>query len=172
MIAKITGHVRKKAQGNVGTELPRGDSRIDLPSDRRSNSQVVGLVPDCGTHDVETSRCNDRCHVVGLCQRRSGPVEPYMEMDLGMNGAPPLLAHGSDNDWSTKCDLIINPLGLETGGECDSVPARTSWTNAFGRGNGSGAGMTIGYDWGVVKLELEYRYRSTTYDDRSDTTFR
>ncbi len=93
----------------------------------------------------------------------------YMEMDLGMTAAPALVAHGSDNDWSTKCDLIVNPLGLETGGECDSVPPRTSWTNAFGRGNGIGAGMAIGHDWGAVRLEVEYRYRSKAYDDRSDT---
>ena len=33
-------------------------------------------------------------------------------MDLGAALAPPLTAHGSDNDWGTKCDLIINPLGL------------------------------------------------------------
>ena len=106
---------------------------------------------------------------LGCASGAAAQSNRYMAMDLGMNSAPPLLAHGSDNDWSTKCDLIINPLGLEAGGECDSVPARTSWTNAFGRGNGSGAGMAIGYDWGVVRLELEYRYRSTTYDDRSDT---
>ena len=90
-------------------------------------------------------------------------------MDLGMNAAPSLVAHGSDNDWGTKCDLIINPLGLETGGECDVVPPPTSWTNAFGGGNGIRTGMAFGYDRGAVRLELEYFYRSTTYDGRSDT---
>ena len=93
----------------------------------------------------------------------------YIEMELGMNAAPALVAHGSDNDWGTKCDLIINPLGLETGGECAVAPPLTSWTNAFGRGNGTRAGLAIGYDWGAFRLELEYFYRSTAYDDRSDT---
>ncbi|MDD9996442.1 MAG: outer membrane beta-barrel protein [Rhodospirillaceae bacterium] len=106
---------------------------------------------------------------LGCVTNAAAQPNRYIEMGLGMNAAPPLVAHGSDNDWSTKCDLIINPLGLETGGECDSAPPRTSWTNAFGRGNGFGAGMAIGYDWGAVRLELEYLYRSTAYDDRSDT---
>ena len=106
---------------------------------------------------------------LGCINRAAAQSKRYIEMGLGMNAAPPLVAHGSDNDWSTKCDLIINPLGLETGGECDSAPPSTSWINAFGRGNGFGAGMAIGYDWGAVRLELEYLYRSTAYDDRSDT---
>ena len=78
---------------------------------------------------------------MGCVSGASAQSNRYIEMGLGVNAAPPLVAHGSDNDWSTKCDLIINPLGLETGGECDSTPPRTSWTNAFGRGNGFGAGM-------------------------------
>lgn len=93
----------------------------------------------------------------------------YIQMDLGMNAASPLAAHGSDNDWGTRCDLIINPLGLETGSECDATPPLTSWTNSFGDGNGIRAGMAFGYDWGAVRLELEYAYRATAYDDRADT---
>ena len=46
----------------------------------------------------------------------------YLQMDMGAAMAPPLTVDGSDNDWSTKCDLIINPLGLETGSECDAAP--------------------------------------------------
>ena len=93
----------------------------------------------------------------------------YIEMDLGMNAAPALTARGSDNDWSTKCDLIINPSGLETGGACGSAPPRSSWTNAFGGGGGFGAGIAAGFGWAAVRVELEYRYRSTAHDDRSDT---
>ena len=93
----------------------------------------------------------------------------YIELGLGAHAAPPLSAQGADNDWGTKCDLIINPLGVEAGGECGSRPPPTSWTNTFGRGKGTAAGIAIGRDWGAIRLELEYAIRSTTYDDRADT---
>lgn len=93
----------------------------------------------------------------------------YIELGIGLHAAPPLAAHGSDNDWGTKCDLLINPLALETGRECDSVPPLTSWSNAFGRGAGTTAGIAIGQDFGSLRLELELFHRNTTYDDRQDT---
>ena len=93
----------------------------------------------------------------------------YFQLGLGLNVAPSLLAHGSDNDWGTKCDLIINPLGLETGGECGMAPPRTSWTNGFGGGNGILGGLAIGYDWGSLRLELEFLHRSAAHEERSDT---
>lgn len=93
----------------------------------------------------------------------------YIQMGFGMNAAPELAGHGADNDWGTRCDLIINPLGLETGSECDQTPAITSWTNEFGSGNGLQASLAAGYDWGAVRLELEYFHRGTNYEDRADT---
>ena len=75
---------------------------------------------------------------------------------------------GTDNDWSTKCDRIINPDGLEVTDECDSVPAPTEWENAFGGGSGIGSSLTLGYRWGAFRIEGEYFHRSTTYDERSD----
>ena len=93
----------------------------------------------------------------------------YLQTDLGIAVAPPLTVHGSDNDWGTKCDLIINPHGLETAGECDVAPPRTSWTNALGGGSGITAGFAAGYDWGGFRLEGEYLHRITSYDDRADT---
>ena len=103
------------------------------------------------------------------CVAASGSPGTYLELDIGVHAAPALAAHGSDNDWGTKCDLLINPLGLETGGECDSVPPRTSWSNAFGSGHGTVAGVAVGNDWGALRLELEVFHRGTTYDDRQDT---
>ncbi len=94
--------------------------------------------------------------------------QTYFRMGLGIDVAQALAVHGSDNDWGTKCDLIINPLGVETGGECDSAPPRTSWTNEFDGGDGVGAGLAFGYDWGRVRLEGEYVNRLATHDDRSD----
>ena len=97
-----------------------------------------------------------------------GQTGPYIQMDLGTNVAPPLTLHGSDNDWGTKCDLIINPLGIETAGECDTDPPLTSWTNAFDGAAGIRAGVALGYDWGAVRVEGEYFHRVTTYGDQSD----
>lgn len=92
----------------------------------------------------------------------------YIQMDMGATLAPQLKVDGSDNDWSTKCDLIINPLGLETGGECDTVPPRTSWTNEFEGAAGTSAEFGLGYDWGSIRLEGEYLNRTTAYDTQSD----
>lgn len=74
---------------------------------------------------------------------------PYIRLGVGTALAPPLAVHGSDDDWSTKCDLIINPRAVEVAaGECDAAPPRSSWTNAFGGGGGVGTGIALGYDWG------------------------
>lgn len=97
-----------------------------------------------------------------------GQTGPYIEMALGTSVAPPFTAHGSDNDWGTKCDLIINPLGTESDDECDVAPPLTSWTNEFDGGAGLWTGVALGYDWGPVRLEGEYFRRVTTYGDESD----
>ena len=109
--------------------------------------------------------------IVGLvwAHAAAAGTSSYVEVGLGAHAAPPLAAHGADNDWSTKCDLIINPGGLETGGECDAPPPPTSWTNEFDRGSGTAAGVAIGHDWGSLRLEVELSHRNTAYDDRSDT---
>ena len=91
---------------------------------------------------------------------------PYIQMDLGAAIAPPLAVQGSDNDWSTKCDLIINPRGVETAaGECAAAPPPSAWTNEFDGGTGVSAGIAFGYDWGTFRLEGEYFHRVTVYDD-------
>ncbi len=97
-----------------------------------------------------------------------GQSGPYIRMDLGTSVAAPLTVHGSDNDWGTKCDLIINPLGVEAAGECDATPPLTSWTNEFDGGAGIRSGVALGYDWGPVRLEGEYIHGVTNHDDRSD----
>ena len=104
---------------------------------------------------------------VGATEVR-GQTGPYIQMDLGTSAAAALTVHGSDNDWGTKCDLIINPLGLEAAGECDVDPPLMSWTNEFDGGAGIRAGVALGYDWGAVRLEGEYFRRVTVYDDQSD----
>ena len=106
--------------------------------------------------------------LIGSVNAAEAQTGPYIQMDVGMNVAPPLGVRGSDNDWGTRCDLIINPRGVEAGSECDAQPSLTSWTNEFGGGSGIRAGFALGYDWGAVRLEGEYFHRVTAYNDRSD----
>ena len=53
----------------------------------------------------------------------------YLEMDLGVAVAPGMEVAGSDNDWSTVCDKIINPDEKEAGDGCKVQPPPSSWTN-------------------------------------------
>lgn len=39
---------------------------------------------------------------IGCVSGAAAQSNRYIEMGLGVNGAPPLVAHGSDNDWSTR----------------------------------------------------------------------
>ncbi len=93
---------------------------------------------------------------------------PYVQMGLGAALAPPLTVHGSDDDWGTRCDLIINPSGLEVGNECDAAPPRSSWTNDFDGGSGIAASLAFGYDRGQVRIEIEYFHRGTVFGDSDD----
>ena len=106
--------------------------------------------------------------LLGFYSHALGQDGPYIRMGLGIAIAPAMDVRGTDNDWGTKCDRIINPDGLEVTDECDSVPAPTEWENAFGGGSGIGSGLALGYRWGAFRIEGEYFHRSTTYDERSD----
>ncbi|MYI75595.1 MAG: P44/Msp2 family outer membrane protein, partial [Acidobacteria bacterium] len=103
------------------------------------------------------------------CNQAAAQTGPYIQMDLGLAVAPPLAVHGSNNDWGTKCDLLINPLGVEVGNECDTAPPRAAWLNELGGAPGIRTGFAVGYDWGAVRLEAEYFHRLTPYNERTDT---
>ena len=111
--------------------------------------------------------------IVAVLLGASGPAAaqtgPYIQMDLGLAVAPPLAARGSNNDWGTKCDLVLNPRGLEVGGECDAAPPRAAWLNELGGASGIRTGFAVGYDWGAVRLEAEYFHRVAAYNERTDT---
>ena len=92
----------------------------------------------------------------------------YLQMDMGINVAPGIAVDGTDNDWGTKCDLIINPNELEVTNECDVAPPPSEWLHEFGGGTGIRSALAVGYRFGALRLEGEYFYRVTTYDDRSD----
>ncbi len=93
----------------------------------------------------------------------------YVRSDLGIVLSPSLRLEGVDNDWGTRCDLIINPAGVEAGTECDTPPPPTAWSNTSGATQGFAAGMAIGYGWSSLRIEGEYRFRMTSYHDYSPT---
>ena len=96
-------------------------------------------------------------------------AQPYMGSELGFTLVPALRLVGTDNDWGTRCDLLINPDGLETGAECDTPPPPTEWTNESGRAKGIAAGLVAGYRFGRYRAEVEYRYRAASHHDYAPT---
>lgn len=96
-------------------------------------------------------------------------AQPYVGSELGLALAPALRLVGTDNDWGTRCDLLINPDGLETGAECETPPPLTEWTNESGRATGIAAGLAVGYRFGRYRVEVEYRFRAAAYHDYMPT---
>ena len=93
----------------------------------------------------------------------------YIGTDLGITIAPGMNVNGTDNDWSTKCDLITNPTQAEIGDGCTSAPPPTSWSNEVDGSRGMLAALAVGYRRGHLRVEGEYFYRTTSYDDYSPT---
>ena len=98
----------------------------------------------------------------------------YWGVDLGLAVAPGLDVNVMDNDFGTRCDKIINPDQIAYPGE--SVPesacpasAGDRWSNELGGGTGILAGLALGYRLGSFRVEGEYFYRGTTYDDESNS---
>ena len=101
---------------------------------------------------------------------RLGATRGFHHGLLGLAAAPGLDFTGADNDWATKCDLVINPNLVEVTSECDAPPAPATWSNAFGGGTGIRAGAAFGYRLGAIRIEGEYFQRVTVFDERSDIT--
>ena len=103
----------------------------------------------------------------------AGPVSAqhglYVGMELGWAVGSKMGVTGTNNDWSTRCDRIINPTGAETGDECATPPPLPLWVNEIGRGYGTLTAFSLGYRWGGFRVEGEYLYRATAYDQRSVT---
>ena len=95
----------------------------------------------------------------------------YLQVNAGFNLAPGVAIDGTDNDWGTKCDLIINPDAAEViGDECAAAPPPSEWSNTFGGTPGSSAGVALGYRFGALRIAAEYFYRTVIYDARSGDT--
>lgn len=89
----------------------------------------------------------------------------YFRIDAGDTGTGSIRVDGSDNDWGTRCDRIINPLELEVGTECDQPPPPGEWTQEFGGGDGLHSGLAIGYRWDRIRFEVEFSDFNLVYDE-------
>ncbi len=103
----------------------------------------------------------------------------YFSSELGMNFGASLSLSGSSNDRASVCDGYINPQYDQVEGSTGyenyncTGPNRGStggWSNGFGADEGMLYGVAIGYALrdSQFRVELEYFYRDTGYDEISD----
>ena len=102
----------------------------------------------------------------------------YVSGDLGINIASGLDTTGTSNDRASWCDEYINPRYNEyerCTGPDRSVGGR--WENEFDGATGILAGAAAGYSFagqnpngplGGLRVELEYFYRQSNYDQTAD----
>lgn len=117
----------------------------------------------------------------------------YVSGDIGANFASGLDTTGTSNDRPSVCDEYINPgfdqvegsTAVDSGGKPYSTynctgPNRGSgsgWQNKFDGATGILAGAAVGYSfsgqpqnspWGGLRVEVEYFYRQSNYDQTSE----
>ena len=119
----------------------------------------------------------------GLVQAGSGF---YVSGDIGANFASGMEFEGDSNDVASHCDALINPrlTGCRQPGHPDKPEGDFRYTNTFipdwavdfDRGQGILAGAAVGYSFanqnpngplGGFRVELEYFYRQSKYDQKS-----
>ena len=103
----------------------------------------------------------------------------YASSELGLNFGQSLETTGASNDRASVCDGYINPQYARV----ESVPgyqgfnctgpnrgATSGWNNSFGSDTGIFFGAALGYrmESSRYRIELEYFYRDTGYDEISD----
>ena len=106
----------------------------------------------------------------------------YVSSEIGANFASGIDTTGFSNDRATVCDEFINPDFREvppTVANCTG-PGRgvgDDWKNDFDGATGILTGAAVGYSfsetysdrpWGGLRVELEYFYRESKYDEASD----
>lgn len=101
----------------------------------------------------------------------------YVSTELGMNFGSSMDLIGFSSDRPTVCDGYINPryaTVTQTPGyeeyNCTGPNRGDGWDNRFGSDEGILFGTAIGYrvPGSRLRLELEYFYRDTGYDEISD----
>lgn len=117
----------------------------------------------------------------------------YISSDIGLNVASGIDTTGRSNDRASVCDEYINPMydQVESSTASDSSGkaysdynctgsnrgATGDWKNSFNNATGILAGAAVGYSFakqnpnsplGGLRVELEYFYRQSKYDQTSD----
>lgn len=104
----------------------------------------------------------------------------YISGDIGGNFASGLGTTGFSNDRASVCDEFINPNYATVPNCTDSNRGGgAGWDNTFDGATGILAGGAIGYSFvghiqnknsplGGLRVELEYFYRQSNYDETSD----
>ena len=104
--------------------------------------------------------------VLGLSAGAEAQEGRYLRMELGRTRNPGITLDGSDNDWSTQCDLLINPDQVEAGDRCATAPPRTSWSHDFAGGGGVIGSLAAGWRLtGNLRIEGEYSFFAATLGD-------
>ncbi|MYB89431.1 MAG: porin family protein [Proteobacteria bacterium] len=120
--------------------------------------------------------------VAGTALGIAAPVQAggfYFSTELGMNFGSSMDMTGQSNDRASVCDGYINPMYAtvtSTPGYEDyncTGPDRGAtgdWQNSFSSDEGVLLGTALGYHVGAspLRIELEYFYRDTDYDQTSD----
>ncbi len=95
----------------------------------------------------------------------------YIGGELGIAVAPGMDIEAWDTDVATQCDKFINNNGsgnylVKPSKNCaQSSRDDFAWLQQFDGGTGILAGAAIGYRMGSFRVEGEYLYRNTTYDE-------
>lgn len=108
----------------------------------------------------------------------------YAGSELGAHAVQALGMRGLSNDRASVCDEFINPqyaTVVQTAGyddhNCTGADRSDNWVNAFGRATGLHASWVLGYRFGTDaagprwrhwRVEAEYFYRTTSYDETVD----
>ena len=88
----------------------------------------------------------------------------YIGSDMGLNVASSLDTVTTTNDLPSRCDQILFGTSALTGSQCVSGG---SFSNSFSGATSFLAGAFAGYKYRDFRLELEYLYRNSNYDDES-----
>ncbi len=106
----------------------------------------------------------------------------YISSDIGLNIASGVETTGYSNDRASVCDEYINPRYAEAHSSSVNCTgpnrgATGDWHNKFDSATGILAGAAVGYSFakqnpnsllGGLRVELEYFYRQSNYDESSD----
>ena len=105
----------------------------------------------------------------------------YVSSDLGANFASSVEFSGDSNDVASHCDGLTNPglVGCNPDDFAYTGDFFQDWWTDFDRGRGILAGAAVGYSFadqnpnsplGGFRVELEYFYRESEYDQTSKIT--